>query len=220
VTFLAAVAGALALTIGHSVEGRPIVAREVAGATPRVSVLVVGCIHGNEQAGIAVADALEHAKAPDGVTLWIVPALNPDGVAADTRQNAHGVDLNRDFPVAWRPRTGVFASGPRPLSEPEARAAYSFIRRIHPTVTIWFHQHLDLVEKAGRVRRFERLFAASSGLPLRSLGRFGGSAVTWENASFPNTSSFAVELPAGTPTAAQTARYARAVLAVARAATH
>lgn len=207
-----------ALTIGHSVQGRPIAAIGRSGASPHAVVLVVGSIHGNEQAGIPVAQALEHVAAPAGVTLWIVPTLNPDGVAAGTRQNAHGVDLNRNFPVRWKPMTGVFASGPRALSEPESRAAYRFIRRIHPTVTIWFHQHMNLVEKAGRVRRFERIFSAVSGLQLHYIGLYAGSTVTWENATFPGTSSFAVELPAGTPTAAQTSRYVRAVLAVARAA--
>jgi predicted deacylase len=92
-------------------------------------VLVVGCVHGNEPAGIAVADALEHLS-PKGVDLWIVPDLNPDGVAADTRGNAHGVDLNRNFPFRWQPRTGVYASGPRPLSEREAGIAYRLIRRL------------------------------------------------------------------------------------------
>jgi predicted deacylase len=81
-------------------------------------VLVVGCIHGNETAGIAVADALERLS-PNDLDLWVVPDLNPDGVAADTRQNAHHVDLNRNFPWHWRPMSGVYASGPHPRSERE-----------------------------------------------------------------------------------------------------
>jgi murein peptide amidase A len=59
--------------------------------------VVVGCIHGNETAGIAIANALERLS-PRDLDLWIVADLNPDGAAADTRQNAHGVDLNRNFP--------------------------------------------------------------------------------------------------------------------------
>jgi protein MpaA len=75
----------------------------------------------------------------------LVPDLNPDGVAAGTRQNAHGVDLNRNFPWHWRPLSGVYASGPHALSEREARIARGLILRLHPRLTIWFHQHLDMV---------------------------------------------------------------------------
>jgi protein MpaA len=126
-------------------------------------VLVVGCIHGNEPAGIAIAHALERIS-PSDVDLWIAPDLNPDGVAAGTRQNAHGVDLNRNFPWSWRPMGGAYASGPHPLSEREARIAHALILRLHPHLTIWFHQHLDMVWASGGDRRIEKMFARVSGL--------------------------------------------------------
>jgi protein MpaA len=200
--------------LGDSVQGREVVAVEVAGASPHTSVLVVGCIHGNEPAGIAIADALMRVQPPKGVALWIVPDLNPDGVAADTRQNADGVDLNRNFPTRWRAEGGGFNSGPRPLSEPESRLAYRLILRVRPAVTIWFHQHANVVDDSSGSWALERRFAAIAGLPLRPLTRYGGSAVTWETARFPGTSAFVVELPAGTPSPTAVQRYVRAVLAV------
>src|SRR5213596_3394719 len=120
---IAASASARTLMLGRSWQGRPIEAVEV-GNRSGTRVLVVGCIHGNETAGIAIARALDRLAPPD-LDLWVVPDLNPDGVAAGTRQNAHGVDLNRNFPWRWRPMgvRGDLYSGPRPLSEPEARAA-------------------------------------------------------------------------------------------------
>jgi protein MpaA len=178
-------------------------------------VLVVGCVHGNETGGIAIADALEHL-APRDLDLWVVPDLNPDGVAADTRQNAHGVDLNRNFPWRWRPMSGVYASGPRPLSEREARIAHALILHLHPHLTIWFHQHLDMVWASGGERRIEKVFARVSGLPYHPMPQLAGSAISWQNNTLHGTTAFAAELPAGQPTSSQVARYERAVLAAAR----
>ena len=202
--------------LGRSVDGRPIDAIRVGDPTG-TPVLVVGCVHGNETAGIAVARALARLS-PRGIDLWIVPELNPDGVAAGTRQNAHGVDLNRNFPFRWRQQVGVYASGPQPLSEPEARIAHALILRLHPRVTVWFHQHLDLVWASGGDRAVERAFARVSGLPYRPLPPLAGSAIDWQNHALPATTAFAAELPAGQASPAQVARYVRAVLAAARAA--
>jgi protein MpaA len=203
--------------LGRSWDGRPIDAFEV-GDPSGTPVLVVGCIHGDETGGIAVARALERL-APAGLDLWIVPDLNPDGVAAGTRQNAHGVDLNRNFPWRWRPMSGVYASGPRPLSEREARIARKLILTLHPQVTIWFHQHMDLVWAAAGNPRVERAFARVSGLPYRRLPQLRGTAISWENNTFHGTTAFAAELPAGRPRPDEIRRYVRAVLAAARAGT-
>src|SRR3954451_16454118 len=91
-------------TLGHSVQGRPIRVVERDGATPGRTVLVVGCIHGDECAGEAVTRRL--AKPPRGLLLGAA-ALTPDGHARRTRGNAHGVDLNRNFPSQWRPLSGL-----------------------------------------------------------------------------------------------------------------
>jgi protein MpaA len=211
---VAAPASARTLLLGRSWQGRPIEAVEV-GNPSGTPVLVVGCIHGNETAGIAIARALERLS-PRDLDLWIVPDLNPDGVAADTRQNAHGVDLNRNFPWRWRPLGGVYESGPRPLSEREARIAHTLILHLHPHLTIWFHQHLDMVWASGGNRRIEKLFARVSGLPYHPMPQLAGSAIPWQNTTLPGTTAFAAELPAGQASPAQITRYLRAVLAAAQ----
>jgi murein peptide amidase A len=203
-----------ALVIGHSAGGRPIDLVHVAGPGPRV--LVVGCIHGNEPAGIAVVQALEHAHTK--ADLWLVPVLNPDGLAAGTRQNAHGVDLNRNFPSLWqhfgRPGS-TYYSGPRPFSEPESRAARALVLRIRPQVTIWFHQHMDVVWAYGRSTAAGRRYARLSGLPFLHRAWLAGSATNWQNHLRGGGVSLTVELPAGPLDAAGIESEVRAVLGVA-----
>jgi murein peptide amidase A len=211
----AAVGSSHRFLLGRSVDGRPIVAYEVGDTDSQVRELVVGCIHGNECAGAAVARLLERVS-PQGVDLWVVPVLNPDGAASGTRGNAHGVDLNRNFPWRWRPLGGLFYSGPRPLSEPESQIAYRLLRRLRPRVSIWFHQHMDLVDESGGNTAVEWRFAALVGLPIARLSREPGSVVGWENHAFPGTTAFVVELPAGSLAPAAVERYADAVVEVAR----
>ncbi|HEY1449802.1 MAG TPA: DUF2817 domain-containing protein, partial [Solirubrobacteraceae bacterium] len=133
------------VVFGHSLRGRPLVAQVLGADTAPRKILLVGCIHGNECAGRAILSSLARRAAPAGVQLWLVLSVNPDGETDDTRQDARGVDLNRNFPYQWRHVTGpTYYSGPRPLSEPETRAAVRLIARVKPNVTVWYHQHEDL----------------------------------------------------------------------------
>jgi protein MpaA len=178
-------------------------------------VLVIGCIHGNESAGVAVVRRLQALPAPPGVELFSVPNLNPDGTHAGTRQNADGVDLNRNFPFRWQSigmRGDQQYSGPHALSEPESRIAYRLISRLRPRVTIWFHQPLGVVDESGGSLQIERRFAQRAMLPLRRLARYPGSAAGWQNHALAGTTAFVVELPAGALAAVQANRLAAAVV--------
>ncbi|MCW2601096.1 MAG: peptidase family protein [Frankiales bacterium] len=128
----------------------------------------------------------------------MVPDANPDGVAAHTRQNARGVDLNRNFPYRWqslgRPGDQQY-SGTGPLSEPESRALVGLIKGLRPTASVWFHQPVAVVDESGGAVAVERRFATLAGLPLRRLPRYPGSATSWQNTTWPGTSAFVVELP-------------------------
>ncbi len=67
--------------LGLSAGGRPIVA-ERSGTVGGRRVLVIGVIHGDEDDGVAIIDELRAEPVPDGVELWIVESMNPDGQAA------------------------------------------------------------------------------------------------------------------------------------------
>jgi protein MpaA len=206
--------GRRTVVLGRSVDGRAIPAIETGDFDSSRRAFVVGSIHGNECAGIAVAARLARTQPPREVDLWILPNLNPDGATTDNRGNAHGVDLNRDFPYHWQRLAGIYYSGPRPLSEPESRIAFRLISGLHPAVSIWFHQHMDLVDESGGSVAIERRFAALVGLRLERLRQAPGSVVGWENHRFRSGTAFVVELPAGALSRTAIARFAKAVVAV------
>jgi protein MpaA len=182
--------------IGHSVDGRPLVLFRDSAPAPAMKVLVVGDIHGDEAAGMWIARRLIAAAAPPRTELLVVPTINPDGIAAGTRGNARGVDLNRNFPFRWRPLGGGEYSGTGPLSEPESRAAHHLVLREKPDVTIWFHQPFGLIDKPEGNPFAARRFAHLTGLPLvRLRGRYPGSASRWQNHTFPESTAFVAELP-------------------------
>ena len=204
-------------TIGRSEQGRPIRALLVGSPRARVKLLVVGAVHGNEQAGRAVTARLRRARPPRGTAVWLVDDANPDGATAGSRHNANGVDLNRNFPYRWQPQDGVYESGAGPASEAETQAMQRFIERERPRVTLWYHQALRMVVKSTGDAKLERLYSARSGLPRRSLPRYRGTAVSWQNRSFAGDTAFVVELPGGALPPAGVRTHAGAVLALARA---
>ncbi|MFP3853175.1 MAG: M14 family metallopeptidase [Anaerolineales bacterium] len=142
--------------IGYSVEQRPLVVYQFGdGDTKR---MIVAGIHGGyEWNTIALANKLiaflekNPGVVPEHLTLYILPALNPDGEAAshgyEGRANANGVDLNRNFPSDWQAAWETagcwdylpIGGGPYPLSESEARALAKFLLQEHVEALISYH---------------------------------------------------------------------------------
>jgi protein MpaA len=203
------------LRLGRSEGGRPIVVVR-AGDPHGMPVLVVGCIHGNECAGIAVARALERARTR--ADLWIIPDLNPDGHARGTRQDGRGVDLNANWSSQWHgggQPWDVYYPGPRPFSERETRLARDLILRMRPRVTIWYHQHMDVVWAWGPSSAAGRIFARAARMRFYHHPWLAGTATNWQNHHLPGSSAFTVELPAGSLSPLQIRRQTHAVLALA-----
>jgi murein peptide amidase A len=186
------------LLIGHSSEGREIRATRVGAVQAPVKVLVVGDVHGNEPAGEAIVQALRQ-QSVDGVQLWLIRTANPDGRKARSRHNARGVDLNRNFPYRWaKGAKGTYYPGPSAGSEPETKALMGFVRRIRPQLGIYYHQHMGITVRARSVDTdVQRDYARRTGLPLRWLPNYHGTAIGWQNHLISGGTAFVVELKAG-----------------------
>jgi predicted deacylase len=97
-------------------------------------VVITGAIHGDEVATTVLVEDLTGRLAkragalPGDVSVFLVPALNPDGQAQRSRYNAHGVDLNRNWDTNnWQSHAvesgdPPAAGGTSPFCEPETTA--------------------------------------------------------------------------------------------------
>lgn len=84
------------------------------GTHPAKRIYVSAGIHGDEPAApLAAQRLLEENRWPDA-ELWLLPCLNPDGLRANTRGNADGLDINRDY---------------RHFRTPEARGHVAWLER-------------------------------------------------------------------------------------------
>ena len=181
----------------RSVLGRPIWGRDVRANDARLRVLVLGAIHGDEMSSsslvfhwIAMAQT-PTADTPLPIHWRFIPALNPDGMFAKParRVNAHGVDLNRNFPTPnwardarqyWEGRTRRDPRrwpGNKPLSEPESRFLLEQMDSFKPNLIVSVHAPygvLDLDGPTAPPSRLGRLYLDQVGIFPGSLGNYGG----------------------------------------------
>jgi protein MpaA len=207
--------------VGRSAAGHEVRLIETGNLAMTGKLLVFGCIHGTECAGSALRPLSNGCPDPHS-KIFLVPNLDPDGAATGSRLNGRGVDLNRNFPVAWRPREergDPEYAGPRPFSEPESRLAARIVEELDPAVTVWFHQHRGrgaYVRAWGQSAPAGRRLAQLAGIRFRLLPWLAGTAPNWQNHRYPGASSFVVELPAGELREGLRQRLERALLRVGR----
>ena len=187
------VAAQLKPTVGRSVQGRTVYARDVVAPGAKLRVLVVGAIHGDELSSTSVAlHWIQHAVQTPANAHWrFIPALNPDGLLSRParRVNANGVDLNRNFPtpnwhrdakVYWEQRTRKDPRrwpGKEPLSEPESRYLHEEMARFQPHLIVSIHAPYGVLDFDGPgvpPPQLGRLYLDQVGIFPGSLGNYGG----------------------------------------------
>jgi protein MpaA len=158
--------------VGRSSLGRPIAARRFGqGAGP--ALVLVGGVHGDEPASVEavleLADWLAAQPAPPP-SLWVMPAMNPDGIAAGTKNSARDVDLNRNFPAGnftIQHQPGYYP-GPQPLSEPESRALAALVDGGPVAGVIAVHAPFACVNFDGPAAGWAAVVAEACGWPARA----------------------------------------------------
>jgi hypothetical protein len=104
-------------------------------ATTPAFLYIAGNVHGSEESGADasldvlydLADRTDCAAQQilDNAIVFVLPIQNPDGREADTRRNAYGVDMNRD----WAART-----------QPETDGKIELLRRYPPLLFVDAHE--------------------------------------------------------------------------------
>lgn len=199
--------------VGTSVEGLDFYAYQVGDPRASTSAVVIGQIHGDEKAGVKTARALiDDPRTVKGISLWVILTVNPDGNGANTRVNARGVDLNRNWPTAWeKSAKGRKWSGPKAVSEPETRALKAFLAKTKPDKVVGLHQPLNGVDTgAPKVAKLQKALVKHLGLPAKEFSCYGGCHGTmtqWYNKNYKGA-AITVEYPATVSTkyATKTAR--------------
>jgi murein peptide amidase A len=173
-----AVAATGLAVIGTSRQGRPIHGGPVGGGKRAPGqarpLLLVGGVHGDEPASVqALLDLVGRHRgsgAPGGDRpLWVLPSLNPDGLAAGRKNAASDVDLNRNFPARSfsRDHRPGYDPGPHPLSEPETALLARVLAGEPFAGVVAVHAPFACVNYDGPARAWAQAVAAACGWPVR-----------------------------------------------------
>jgi protein MpaA len=220
------------IEFGRSVQGVPLTFYRRQSGSDGARVLVIGCIHGDEFVGNRVVDILRDIPLEGNIDLWMVRSMNPDGQQLRTRQNANGVDLNRNFPGNWqkigKPGSWQY-SGSDSASEPEVQGVVKLGELVKPQFVIWYHQdYFRIGPGTGHDGDVRAKYASLVGLPLLELdclcgysgdkplleAVFGGTGANWAK-SFQGPKGVSMTVEFGPTLSEEDAqRNAQAVVAV------
>lgn len=156
---------------GESELNLPIIGYQVGQAGP--NVLILGGVHGDESEGTVAASALLGRLAKGSVPclrLTIVPLFNVDGILSGQRQNANGVDLNRNLPTQdWtasveNPR---YFPGKSANSELENQALTGWIERNQPVFILSLHSWKPMLNVNGDCRNVAEVISRLTGYEIQ-----------------------------------------------------
>lgn len=108
---------------------------------------------------------------------------NVDSTTIQVRPPKEGLDLNRNFPMSWRPESDQPGAGPYPASEPETRALMDFVAH-HPNLigSVSLHTYSGVILRPYDDRPDDE-FPVEDLWTYRKLGDMGTQLTGWPNIS-------------------------------------
>jgi protein MpaA len=140
----------ITLPLGYSVHGKEISAYTNNANADNYTYLIAG-FHGDEPEGVFILGKLfswlqlQNLSQP----IIIIPVLNPDGLALNTRVNGNTIDLNRNWPSSnWSSeyQEQRYNPGVKPLSEPETIFLFNLFAKFKPAFIFSFHTWQPLLD--------------------------------------------------------------------------
>lgn len=130
------------------------------------NILVIGVFHGDEPQGKFLIE--QYLKENNDTRLLFIPCLNPDGMAQNTRTNANGVDLNRNFPTQnWElTERNEFFGGESAGSEIETGFITEIIEIYNPKLILTLHAPFKVVNYDGNAQEISEKISQIINYPV------------------------------------------------------
>lgn len=146
-------------------------------------ILIIGVVHGDEPQGEFLINNYLKKTSKLPPHLLFIPSLNPDGQELETRTNANGVDINRNFPTEnWElGERNRYFGGENPASEIETRFVINVVEKYAPKLIITLHTPFKIVNFDGEAREISEKIGEIFNYPVEeSIGYpTPGSFGTW-----------------------------------------
>ena len=143
---------------------------ELSSEVQKKTILVIGVFHGDEPDGQMLIEKFLKNK-PKNLKnrMLFIPCLNPDGKRLNTRTNANGVDLNRNYPTLnWvLSERNEYFGGDSSGSEIETQFVIDVINEYSPDAILSIHAPYKVVNYDGPAIELAAKISELTGYPMQ-----------------------------------------------------
>lgn len=159
------------IKITQTKENNSITLYETTNENYNKTILIVGVFHGEEpQGNYLINEYLKTDLSKIKNKLVIIPCLNPDGMSKNQRQNANGIDLNRNFPTKnWKvTNRKEYFGGYEPASEIETKFMIEILENYKFDAILSIHAPFKIVNYDGPAKDLAEKISEITGYSVQS----------------------------------------------------